>query len=469
MVQIAPELLGLLEDVGVDGFLVDADQLAVLHEELAVGNGGLALAAGHAEDDVAVDVRVGERGVRLVIHDDHVRRCTGLEDTELVGEVLRTDQGVVLKEHVRDLAPADVRQAGVLALRRKRDLDGLDHVVGVSVGAHAEQHARLVKRQHRAGADGVAHIGLGVVDDHGAGVLNEFNFGGIDMDAVAENGLFAQNAVVVQALHGAAAVVLQGVVHVVHALGDMDVITGAAIVGGDHAVKGLVGDGEQGVAAEHCGEHRVLFLLAVGDEVGVFLHGLDGLLLAVAVGNLVAQAGADAEFLGGLGDLKQAAGNLAEGCVMVEDRRHALLDAVEIQRIGGGLCSLERQLAVDGPPRAVEDLKEVRGVVALDGQAAGEGGIDVGVRIDERRHDHAALGINELCIGVFRLQIGGLADLLDLGAVDDHAAVGQIGRRLAAGDELAVCENVHDVDLLRINKKWGRRTPVPHLHSRIPE
>ena len=51
-------------------------------------------------------------------------------------------------------------------------------------------------------------------------------------------------------------------------------IAGAAVVGLDHAVKGLVGDGEQRVTAEHGGEHRVLALLALGDEVGIFLNGL---------------------------------------------------------------------------------------------------------------------------------------------------------------------------------------------------
>jgi hypothetical protein len=43
--------------------------------------------------------------------------------------------------------------------------------------------------------------------------------------------VFSQNAVVLQPLDRAAAVVLQGVVDVVHALGDVDVIAHAAVVG----------------------------------------------------------------------------------------------------------------------------------------------------------------------------------------------------------------------------------------------
>ena len=79
---------------------------------------------------------------------------------------------------------------------------------------------------------------------------------------------------ILQPLHRAAAVILQAVIHVVHALGDVDVVAGAAVVGLHHAVKGLVGNGEEGVAAEHGRQHGILPLLALGDEVGVFLNGL---------------------------------------------------------------------------------------------------------------------------------------------------------------------------------------------------
>ena len=65
----------------------------------------------------------------------------------------------------------------------------------------------------------------------------------------------------------------------------MDVEAGHAVVGLDHLLEGLVGDGEQGVAAEHGRQHGVLVLLALGDEVGVLLNGLQASLLAVPVGD----------------------------------------------------------------------------------------------------------------------------------------------------------------------------------------
>ena len=138
---------------------------------------------------------------------------------------------------------------------------------------------------------------------------------------------------------------------------------------------------------------------------------------AVTVGHLIAQAGAQAQTLALLGDGVQRAGDLAVAGVMVEHGGDALLDGVDVERGGAGLGAVHHQVAVDGPPRSVEDLVEVCRVVADDGQATRERGIDVGVRVDEGGHDDAALGVDDLGVGVLRAQGGLLADLGDLRAI----------------------------------------------------
>ena len=195
------------------------------------------------------------------------------------------------------------------------------------------------------------------------------------------------------------------------------------------------------MAAEHGGEHRVLLLFAVGDPVGVLLDGLQTLLLAVAVGDLVAQTGTNAEFLGALADLEQGAGDLAVGCVVIENGRNALLDAVNVQGICGGAGPLKRQLAIHGPPCAVEHFIEICGVVADNGQTARQRGIDVGVRVDECGHDDAALGVDDLGLRVFCAQRGFFADLDDFGAFIGDGAFFVIAlAALVAGDDASVCE-----------------------------
>ena len=82
MVQLAPQLLGLLHGPGVDLVLVNAHELPVLVEHLAVDDGGAAVLAHHAEEHVPVDVVVGEGGEGLVVHDDHVGRGAGLQHAQ---------------------------------------------------------------------------------------------------------------------------------------------------------------------------------------------------------------------------------------------------------------------------------------------------------------------------------------------------------------------------------------------------
>ena len=191
MVELSPEALGTFQNVRVDSFLVNLRQDAVLHQDLAVDHGGLALTAGHAEEHVTVNVGVGEGGEGLVVHDDHVGSSAGTEYTQ--GGEARPGRhfGVVLEEHVRYLAPTDVGHAGIVALDGEGHLDAFEHVVGVGVRAKSHQNALFIKLQNGGAAYGVAHVGLGIVDAHGIGGLNDVHFGGVDVDAVAQNSLGA--------------------------------------------------------------------------------------------------------------------------------------------------------------------------------------------------------------------------------------------------------------------------------------
>ena len=66
-----------------------------------------------------------------------------LRTPELVREVLCTDFGVVLKEHVGHFAPCNVGKARVESLDAECSLQRLDHVIGPGVGAETEQNAFL--------------------------------------------------------------------------------------------------------------------------------------------------------------------------------------------------------------------------------------------------------------------------------------------------------------------------------------
>ena len=178
--------------------------------------------------------------------------------------------------------------------------------------------------------------------------------------------LLSEDIVVQKPLNRPRAVVLEAVPDIVHALRHMDVETGPAIVGLHHLFKRLIRYGKQRMAAEHCLDHVTVFLLAPCEEVGVLLDALKTLFLPIALRNLIAEAGAHAELLCDILDRKQRTWNFTKRCMVIEDRRHTVPDALEDRHIGACPCQIKIQFPVDRPPHAVEDLIKVRRIVALD-------------------------------------------------------------------------------------------------------
>ena len=87
-VEVSPEPLGLLEDVGIDSFLVSLDELAVTVEDLAGNDRRRAVLALEAEEHVAVDVGLGDRRERAVVENRDIGCSTRLERADPASEVL---------------------------------------------------------------------------------------------------------------------------------------------------------------------------------------------------------------------------------------------------------------------------------------------------------------------------------------------------------------------------------------------
>ena len=375
---------------------------------------------------MSVDVFIGKRSEGLVVHDNDVGSGALFEDTEGHAEVFLGDDTVVCELHGDVLAPGDVGKGGVVSLDDQEDLHALQHVVGIGIGAHADGDPFFHHLQDRGAAHCVAHVGLRVVDDHGPGRLDDIHLGGAHMDAVAEQGPVPQDPVVEEAVHRPAAIVAEAVIDVIHALGDVDVEAGHAVIGLHHLLKSLIGDCKEGVAAEHGLDHRVIGFQSIFGKFGVLLNSLQGLLFTVALGDLVAEAGPHACFLRDVPDGKKRTGDLAEAGVVVKDRRHAVADAVQDRCVGRRPGSVQSEPPVDRPPGAVEDLKEIGGIIADNGKAPGQPGIDMRVGIDQAGHDDATLRVDKGRLRILFLQILQPADRQDLCSFRDDSAVFQI-------------------------------------------
>ena len=76
-----------------------------------------------------------------------------------------------------------------MTLDQQEHLQALQHVVGVGVGAQPHGDPLCHHLQHGGAAHGVAHVGFGVVDNHGSGLTKDVHLGRADVDAVAQQGL----------------------------------------------------------------------------------------------------------------------------------------------------------------------------------------------------------------------------------------------------------------------------------------
>ena len=109
--------------------------------------------------------------------------------------------------------------------------------------------------------------------------------------------------------------------------------------------------------------------------------------------------------------------------MVIEDRGDAIADGIQDRGIGAGLGAIERQIVVDLPPLLLKILQEVGGVAALNGKAAGQTRVDVGVAVDESGHDEVALGVYVLGIRVLGLELALGAHFHDRVTVDGDRSV----------------------------------------------
>ena len=82
------------------------------------------------------------------------------------------------------------------------------------------------------------------------------------------------------------------------------------------------------MSAEHRLDHAVVSIFRPLCKIRIFFDTLCGLLLTVALGNLVAEAGTDACFFYDIADCEQGTRDLSKACMVVEDRGHAIADTV---------------------------------------------------------------------------------------------------------------------------------------------
>ena len=233
------------------------------------------------------------------------------------------------------------------------DLVALEHVVRVPVRTKPKQNPFLEQADHGAAANRVAHVGFRIVHDHRIRFLQQRHLGGADVDAMDRERLLAEDAVFKQALDNALAVLFQRVDLIAGAFRNVNVEpvgSGGMLLAERER---FIREGERGVQTHHALEHVAAVRVCALHHARVLQNRLLHLIRAVAVGNLVAEARANAELARRVSNGIEAAGDVVITCVMVKHRGHAVLDAIDVDGVGGEAIVLLGQEPVDLPPHTL--------------------------------------------------------------------------------------------------------------------
>ena len=152
-----------------------------------------------------------------------------------------------------------------------------------------------------------------------------------------------------------------------------------------------------------------------------FVDAVVGALLAVAVGDLVAEDAALADLGEGAGDSGEAAGDGVGAGVVVDDGGDAAEGRAGAADEGAEVDGLVVEGAVELPPELLEDLDKVLGGLLGRRHPDGEGGVEVVVADDQAGDDEAASG--GVAVGGGGFRGGGVEDFGDEAVLDAEGAV----------------------------------------------
>ena len=391
----------------------------------------------------------------MIVHRDDVRRGALLQDPEGFVEIEGGDLPVVRKQHLHVLGKADVRIRRLVPLDQDEGLQGLEHVVEIGIRSHADRDAAMQQLKSRRHADRIVHVRLGVVDDHGPRLPDAVHLPGAYVDAVGKECLRSEDPVVGEALDRMAAVVSNAVIHVVHALAHMDVESRPPRIRLDHLLKGGVRDRKEGMPAKHRRKHARTILFCPVDEVRVLLNGRPALVHAIPLGDLITEARPLSHLLTDIADGKEGSLDRPEARVVVKDRRYPVPYALKKRCIRTGFCLRNREMPVNRPPGALENVNKRLRVISRNRKTAGKSRVDVRVAVDKPRENESPMGIDKGSTRSQQRKLRFLSDRLDHRSVDQH--------RTAFNERVFVIHRDHG----SVSDKDHRTPPVLFLSCRL--
>jgi hypothetical protein len=217
------------------------------------------------------------------------------------------------------------------------------------------------------------------------------------MDAVREEGSFAEEAVTAQPPDDAGPAAAPAVLDVEAVLGDVHVHARAPLGHGrGQEVEALVGEREARVGPDHAaGEGGG----AAREERPVLRDPGISPAEAVATGRLVAQHRSQPDLLDRPPQRRERPFDGGRRGMVVEEHGRPRARGLDRAHEPGEVYRLLVQRPVQSPPDLLQDLDEAARRLSRSRHAPGEGAVEVGVGIDEPRHHERTVEVEHLLAG----------------------------------------------------------------------
>ncbi len=368
------------------------------HEHPPAADGGVDHRLGEAEDEVAEDGGVVERGGRVVVDQDEVGGRALGERADREAPQAARQLGVPGEERAGELQKAAARVVLPEVLGPQAHPQLLQHAHGHGVGAQPHRHAGPDERQHVGDAHRVVQVRLRVVGDEGAAPGQRARR---RRRPRAPRGRRCSPGPRIPCSTSRATGLLpwrsRFCGHVRGGLGHVDVEARSPSSRPSAAARSRVAS-ERVNAAWRPKRARSCGVLAAGAGPGE-----GGVLLQALLADAAGRPGPRPRSRGrraarvrrtARGDAGERPAHRAGAGVVVDQGGGPLPDGVEQGHLGAHLDVVEGELAVEPPPEVLEDLLEVLARRGLP-KAADQGGVEVHVGVHEPGQHHLAAGVED--------------------------------------------------------------------------
>jgi len=337
---------------------IDGKKFSLFTNFLSADEDSVDVSGGDTKVKLPWEVASIEISWRMIVEKEEISEAAWFKTTNRVSEELAGNEGVVAEEEVERLHSSNARILSLKLVDEAAAAVLLEHIVGHTISAKTDADALCEHVSDARHTDGVVLIAFGVGNDVSVGTSDDIDLVVVQEDTVADDGVLAEHAELLETRDAAHSVNAHALVLIVLTLGDVDVETSvdarevlAELLNlGDGFLQSLVAAGEGCVKTKGGTKKRVLLLGALAHETDVLLNALLGSGNAVTIGNLVAKASTAAAFSGGTSNVVERAHDAIRTGVVVNNAGSTAFKSFSSENLGAVIVGFFIESTIKTPP-----------------------------------------------------------------------------------------------------------------------